>query len=130
MKTQEELNALNPECELLTTTLNELSEKELNEVVGGKFYTNEYHKSPDDVTFIIGVGHEVEVATGWFSTTVRCVVTAVRTEGYFIGRKNFLGLPPMEKSYRDEYYCKPLEDSFWVSEGWYSRADIEMPNLL
>lgn len=104
----------------------ELSDEELGGVSGGKFYYIEYVDSPDKVSFIHQVGDYAEVATGWFSTTVACRITDIRTAGYHVAKKNFLGLPPMGKSYRDEYYCKPLEEHWYFSEGWYPRSDIEM----
>lgn len=111
---------------------NALTDEELADVSGGKFYSLELFKNKSDVNYLFKVGDIVEVKNWFLVGTVRCRITGVRTEWQVIGGNT--GGPGMvdgdcqKEGWADSYYCQELESHWYFSNGWCGRDMLEIPN--
>lgn len=91
-----------------------LSDEELSDIAGGRYYDYEEHDSPSAVTYIAKVGDVVEVSNGWGGTQ-QCRITDVK-------------LIDLWGSYHEEYYMVPLETHWYLPKRkWIRRDVIEIP---
>lgn len=97
----------------------EISDCELAEVIGGKFYPETYYYTKAEVPQHFRVGNEVEVRffNAW---TYRCVVKAFKI-GVMTG-----GVEPM---YYERYEVEPINDTWYYPGGTYDIWDIEVREL-
>ena len=132
-KSQEELNEIRDQYLSLTAKAKELSEDELVQITGGRFYDDEYHENQSDVTYIFNIGDEVEVNSGWLFGTVRCKVVDRKIVWFETHNTGAPGIPAFNvRGYRDEYLVQELEDHwyFYLNNEWLPRNEIQVRSIV